>query len=132
MAISSEAREKMLAINKKKAQDSMKQNNNVKSAVDKAIDDIEKESINTKENTAVSMATNQSKFEEDVPGISREYTATPSDMSIHLKRGTFRDTKNFSKSVRLTEKAVNNMNRVAKEYNISANELINQLLEQLQ
>lgn len=131
MAISSEARNKMREINRKKAQESMKETTSSESAVDRALHDIEQEEKSeTKPVTVTDTVKEVLAKKEDMSGIPSDNPLEDSNMSIHLKKGN-RSVRNFAKSIRLTEKAAENMNRVAKEYNISANELINQLLEQL-
>lgn len=128
MAINSELRNKMREVNKKRIISGTNDNDTAESSVDKALQDIEKKEneINRENPDSV----DDTNFVDDIVEERETRGDGNSRMSVQLKRGN-KALKNVAKSFRLTEKAARNMDRLSKEYEISENELINQLLEQL-
>ena len=128
MAINSELRNKMREVNKKRIISGTNDNDTAENSVDKALQDIEKKEneINRENPDSV----DDTNFVDDIVEERETRGDGNSRMSVQLKRGN-KALKNVAKSFRLTEKAARNMDRLSKEYEISENELINQLLEQL-
>lgn len=108
-------REKLRELNRRSVEESFEEKGRAENAVDIAVKNVEKEEQEKKPTPD----TTQSKTDEDVHEQKQ---------SIEIRSSSPR--KN-TKLVYLTDKADQNMRRVAKENNISANNLVNQLLEQL-
>lgn len=109
-------RSKLREMNKKSVEENFSRDSSISNAVDAVIKKAEEADIKTPEYTPEPELT----IQEDAP--------VRQEMQIHPGK---RKKPRATKLLYLTDKADENMRRVSKKNNISANELVNQLLEQL-